>query len=54
MSPAEVLNKVRGALAEGRIDFFLQPVVPLPQRQRRYCECFSREPDGANGLMSAV
>jgi len=53
MSPAEVLDKVRDALAEGRIDLFLQPVVTLPQRQRRYYECFSRVPDGANGLLPA-
>lgn len=53
MSPEEVLGKVRDALAEGRVDLFLQPVVTLPQRQRRYYECFSRVPDGANGLLPA-
>lgn len=53
MSPDEVLEKVRDALAEGRIDLFMQPVVTLPQRQRRYYECFSRVPDGANGLLAA-
>ena len=53
MSPAEVLDKVRDAL-EGRIDLFLQTIVTLPQRQRRYCECFSRVLDSANGQLSAV
>lgn len=51
MSPEEVLGKVRDALAKGRVDLFLQPVVTLPQLQRRYYECFSRVPDGANGLL---
>lgn len=53
MSEPEVLEKVRAALAEGRIDLFLQPVVTLPQRQRRYYECYSRVPDGGDGLLAA-
>lgn len=53
LSEAQVLERVRAALAEGQVDLFLQPVVTLPQRQRRYYECFSRVPDGGNGLLAA-
>ena len=37
-----VLDIVRDALNEERVDLFLQPIVSLPQRRRRYYECFSR------------
>jgi len=37
-----VLEVAREALREDRIDLVLQPVVTLPQRKRRYYECFSR------------
>jgi cyclic-di-GMP phosphodiesterase, flagellum assembly factor TipF len=45
---AQVLDIVRDALREGRVDLYLQPIVDLPQRRRRHYECFSRmrAPDG--------
>ena len=36
------LADLREALAEGRVDLYLQPIVTLPQRKRRAYECFSR------------
>ncbi|MSO89424.1 MAG: EAL domain-containing protein [Rhodospirillaceae bacterium] len=39
---ATVLDIVREALRADRIDLYLQPIVSLPQRKRRYYECFSR------------
>ena len=37
-----VLEIVRAALRSDRIDLVLQPIVSLPQRRRRFYECFSR------------
>ncbi len=37
-----VLDLVRRGLEENRVDLYLQPVVSLPQRQRRFYECFTR------------
>ena len=37
-----VLEIARQALRDDRIDLVLQPIVLLPQRKRRYYECFSR------------
>lgn len=39
---ADVLSKVRQALRDDRIDLAIQPIVGLPQRKRRFYECFSR------------
>lgn len=39
---AALLSTVREALKEDRVDLYLQPIVSLPQRKRRYYECFSR------------
>lgn len=36
------LNRVRDAVEGGRIDFYLQPIVSLPQRKARFYEAFSR------------
>jgi len=38
----EVLEMVRDALRNNRVDLFVQPIVSLPQRKRRHYECFSR------------
>lgn len=38
----EMLTTVRDALRDDRIDLYLQPIVSLPQRKRRFYECFSR------------
>jgi len=37
-----LLETVRGALAENRVDLYLQPVVSLPQRRTLFYESFSR------------
>jgi cyclic-di-GMP phosphodiesterase TipF (flagellum assembly factor) len=37
-----ILDIVRGALRNDRVDLVLQPIVSLPQRKRRFYECFSR------------
>lgn len=37
-----MLETIRTALRQDRIDIFLQPVVSLPQRKHRYYEVFSR------------
>ncbi len=39
---ASVLEKVKTAIEEDRIDLYLQPIVSLPQRKVRYFESFSR------------
>ncbi|WP_176244943.1 EAL domain-containing protein [Oceanibacterium hippocampi] len=42
LSESDVLNIVRWALKENRVDLYLQPVVSLPQRKIHYYEAFSR------------
>lgn len=49
-SPGEILDIVRDGLSAGRVDLFLQPIVGLPQRKRRFYECFSRIRD-ANDMV---
>jgi cyclic-di-GMP phosphodiesterase, flagellum assembly factor TipF len=48
LADSQVLDIVREALKEGRVELYLQPIVDLPQRRRRHYECFSRmrAPDG--------
>ncbi len=41
-SDTQVLTAVREALSADRVDLYLQPIVSLPQRRRRFFECFSR------------
>lgn len=38
----EVVEIVRQALREDRVDVYLQPIVSLPQRKMRFYECFTR------------
>lgn len=42
LPPAMVLDIVRNAQRDDRVDLVLQPIVSLPQRKRRFYECFSR------------
>ena len=42
MDDAQILDTVRDGLKADRVDLYLQPVVELPQRKRRFFECFSR------------
>jgi len=37
-----LLETIRDALRDDRVDLYLQPIVSLPQRKRRFYECFSR------------
>ncbi len=48
---AALLETVREALAEGRVDLYLQPVVGLPQRRTVYYESFSRLRDDTGRVM---
>lgn len=49
-----LLDTVRDALAENRVDLYLQPVVSLPQRRTVFYESFSRLRDaGGRVLMPA-
>jgi cyclic-di-GMP phosphodiesterase TipF (flagellum assembly factor) len=38
----EILDLLRDGLRENRIELALQPIVSLPQRKRRFFECYSR------------
>ncbi len=53
LSDADVamLARVRDAIEQGRIDFYLQPIVSLPQRKPRYYEAFSRLRDAQDKLL---
>jgi cyclic-di-GMP phosphodiesterase TipF (flagellum assembly factor) len=42
LDAAQTLDVVREGLARGSVDLYLQPIVSLPQRKRRFFECFSR------------
>jgi len=38
----QILDLLRDGLRENRVELALQPIVSLPQRKRRYFECYSR------------
>ena len=42
-----VLTILREGLRSERVDLYVQPIVSLPQRKRRFYECFSRIRDAA-------
>ena len=46
-----LLETVREALADNRVDLYLQPVVSLPQRRTMYYESFSRLRDASGRVM---
>jgi len=48
---AQLLSTVRDALAEGRVDLHLQPIVSLPQRKTHFFESFSRLRDADGGVV---
>lgn len=52
-SPA-LLETVRSALAENRVDLYLQPVMSLPQRRTVYYESYSRLRDETGRVMMPV
>jgi cyclic-di-GMP phosphodiesterase TipF (flagellum assembly factor) len=49
--PAGLLDVVRDALAENRVDLYLQPVVALPQRKTFFYESFSRLRDASGQVI---
>lgn len=49
--PPALLETVRAALAEGRVDLYLQPIVALPQRKTLFYESFSRLRDETGRVM---
>ena len=48
---AALLDTVREALAENRVDLYLQPVVSLPQRRTVFYESYSRLRDASGRVM---
>jgi cyclic-di-GMP phosphodiesterase TipF (flagellum assembly factor) len=42
LTDTDTLETVREALRDDRVELFLQPIVSLPQRKRRFYECLSR------------
>jgi cyclic-di-GMP phosphodiesterase TipF (flagellum assembly factor) len=50
-SRAALLETVRAALADNRVDLYLQPVVSLPQRRTVFYESFSRLRDETGRVM---
>ena len=46
-----LLETVREALTENRVDLFLQPIVNLPQRRTQFYESFSRLRDDSGRVM---
>jgi len=51
LDDTEILDFVRRGLETNRVDLYLQPVVALPQRKRRYFECFSRIRDAQGDML---
>jgi len=49
--PQALLDVVREALTEGRVDLYLQPVMALPQRKTVFYESFSRLRDATGRVL---
>jgi cyclic-di-GMP phosphodiesterase TipF (flagellum assembly factor) len=47
-----ILDAIRDALENNRIDLYLQPIVSLPQRKVRYFEAFSRLRDASGTVLT--
>ncbi|MFH1340058.1 MAG: EAL domain-containing protein [Pseudomonadota bacterium] len=52
-SHAHILNAVKGAVEENRIDIYLQPMVTLPQRKVRFYEAVTRLRDHKDEVLAA-
>jgi len=50
---AQLLGTVRGAVENGRIDIYLQPIVTLPQRKVRFYEAVTRLRDDKDQILTA-
>ncbi len=51
LDDAAILGVVQDGLRADRIDLYLQPIVTLPQRQRRYFEAYTRIRDGEGKMV---
>lgn len=45
------LAMLRDSLEQDRVDLYLQPIVSLPQRKRRFYECYSRVRDAEGAVL---
>ncbi|WP_426436766.1 EAL domain-containing protein [Bradyrhizobium genosp. P] len=52
-SGGQLLNAVKTAIEENRLDIYLQPMVTLPQRKVRYYEAVSRLRDERDQILAA-
>ena len=52
-SDAQVLNSVKAAVEENRLDIYLQPMVTLPQRKVRFYEAVTRLRDENDQVLAA-
>jgi cyclic-di-GMP phosphodiesterase TipF (flagellum assembly factor) len=52
-SQTQMLNAVRSAVEENRLDIYLQPLVTLPQRKVRYYEAVTRLRDDKDQVIAA-
>jgi len=54
----KILASVENALRDNRVELWVQPVVSLPQRKRRFFECYTRIPAGdvaeRSGMITAI
>jgi cyclic-di-GMP phosphodiesterase TipF (flagellum assembly factor) len=50
---SQLLNAVRNAVEENRLDIYLQPLVTLPQRKVRYYEAVTRLRDDKDQIIAA-
>lgn len=51
---AAMLDRVREAIENNRLELYLQPIVSLPQRKIRYYEAFSRLRDSDGGILRPI
>jgi cyclic-di-GMP phosphodiesterase, flagellum assembly factor TipF len=52
LDDAQMLDLVREAVAMGRVDLYLQPIVTLPQRRHQLYECFTRIRDARGRIIT--
>jgi len=51
LSDTQILDVLQAGLRDDRVELWLQPVVSLPQRKRRFYECYTRFPVGENAMV---
>lgn len=51
LTETQLLDVLQEGLREDRVELWLQPVVSLPQRKRRFYECYTRFPVGENAMV---